>query len=154
MSVQLAPPLVVISMNPLAAPSAMRLRSVGLTLRLYGLDRKRRAAGRPGDVGAVAEPMRMKLRPPSLVRHTRELVKWKNTRPVASSGAGGATIAVKKPAPAESVNAPRATQFWNTSGGLLLKFVRIPEPCELPSTVFVFAWLYAAPMPSPPRLWL
>ena len=35
----------------------------------------------------------------------------------------------------------RATQFWKTSGGVLLRFVRMPEPCELPSTVLVLAWL-------------
>src|SRR3954468_15785943 len=48
MSVQLAPPLVVMSRNPPAAPTAMWRRSMGLTPRLYGLERKRRAGGRAG----------------------------------------------------------------------------------------------------------
>src|SRR5215510_3513883 len=111
MSVQVAPPSVEMSRNPPAAPSAMRLMSDGLTLRLYGLERNLRVAGRPGEVGAVAEPKRIQFKPPSLVRHTRELVKWKNTRPVASRAAGAGTIAVKNPAPAESVSAPLAVQF-------------------------------------------
>src|SRR5436305_13243252 len=46
MSVQLAPPLVVMSRKPPAAPTAMRLRSVGFTPRLYGLERNLRPAGR------------------------------------------------------------------------------------------------------------
>src|SRR6185369_2761468 len=46
MSVQLAPRFVVTSMKPPAAPTATRLRSVGLTPRLYGVERKRRAVGR------------------------------------------------------------------------------------------------------------
>jgi len=70
----------------------------------------------------------MKFKPPSFVRHTLEFVKWKNTRPVASRLAGAGMIAVKKPAPALSASAPRAAQFWNTSGGVLLRLVRIPEP--------------------------
>src|SRR5262245_14859363 len=99
------------SMNPLAAPNAMRRRSVGLTPRLYGLDRNRLFAGKPGDVGAVADPRSAQSKPPFTVRHTRELVKWKNTRPVESRAAGAGTTAVKNPAPAESANAPLATQF-------------------------------------------
>ena len=47
----------------------------------------------------------------------------------------------KNPAPALSLRAPRAAQFWNTSGGVLLRLVRIPELCELPITVLVLAWL-------------
>src|SRR5262245_52904535 len=111
-SVQVAPPSVEMSRKPPAAPTAIRFRSVGLTPRLYGLERNRRAAGRPGDVGAVAEAIRVQARPPLSVRHTREFVKWKKTRPVASRLAGAGTIAVKNPAPAGSVRPPvPATQF-------------------------------------------
>ncbi len=92
MSVQLAPPLVVMSRNPPAAPTAIRFKSAGLTPRLYGLERKRRAGGRPGDAGAPGEatalPMRIQFNPPLLLRHTRALEKWKNTFPVESSAAG------------------------------------------------------------------
>src|SRR5258706_15250392 len=140
-SVQLAPPLVVMSRKPPAPPTAIRLRSVGLTPRSYGLERNRRATGRPGEVGAMAEPIMVKLKPPSMVFHTRALVKWKNTRPVASRFAGAGMIAVKNPAPAASLSAPRVAQFWKNSGGVLLRFVRKPELCELPSTVVVLAWL-------------
>src|SRR5688572_15908519 len=127
-SVQLAPPLVVMSRNPPAAPTAMRLRSLGLTPMLYGLERNRRAGGRPGEVGGVAEPIKFQVRPPLLLRQTREFVKWKKTRPVGSRFAGAGRTAVKNPAPALSASAPRATQFWKTSGGVLLRLVRMPEP--------------------------
>src|SRR5512144_1 len=53
MSVQLTPRFVVMSMKPLAAPTAMLLRSAGFTPRLYGVERKRRAAGMPA---TPAEP--------------------------------------------------------------------------------------------------
>src|SRR3989442_741738 len=108
MSVQVAPPSVETSRNPPAAPTAMRLRPVGLRPRLDGLERKRRVGGRPGEVGTVADPIMVKVKPPLVVFHTRELVKWKNTRPVASRFAGAGMIAVKNPAPAVSANAPRA----------------------------------------------
>ena len=90
----------------------------------------------------VAEAIRVQAKPPLMVFQTREAEKWKNTRPVASRLAGAGMIAVKNPKPAESFKPDVAdAQFWSTSGGVLLRFVRMLEPCALPSTVFVLAWL-------------
>src|SRR5687768_14948253 len=103
MSCHVAPPLVVMSMKPPAAPTAMRFRSCGLTPRLYEVERNRRVPGSPGDNGpppsdgSTAFPMRFQLRPPLVVRQTRALEKWKNTRPVGSRLPGAATTAVKNP---------------------------------------------------------
>src|SRR5438105_7260122 len=116
MSVQLAPPLVVMSRNPPAAPTATRLRSAGLTPRLYGLERNRRTGGKPGEGTPTADPMRPQVKPPLLLRHTRAFEKWKKTRPVGSSVDGAGTMAVKNPNPTSSRPVVAPAQFWNTSG--------------------------------------
>src|SRR5438445_13788817 len=141
MSLQLAPPAVVMSRKPPAAPTAMRFRSVGLTPRLYELERKRLASGRPGEVGAVADAIRVHDKPPLAVRHTRDVEKWKKTRPVASRFAFAGMIAGKKPKPAGPRNplAAEAPRWWR-GGGLLPRFVRRLERCPLPIPLSVFAW--------------
>src|SRR5256885_16125963 len=96
-SVQLAPPLVVMSRNPPAAPTAMRFRSVGLTPRLYGLERKRRPGGRPGEGTPTADPISVQFKRPLMLLQTRALEKGKNLRPVAPRLAGAGTMTVKKP---------------------------------------------------------
>src|SRR5688572_12158983 len=102
MSVQVAPPLVVMSRNPPPAPTAMRFRSKGLTPRLYGLERNVRdpSPGKPGEIGGwpgcvLAAPMSCHDSPPLAVRQTRVFEKWKKTRPLESSAAGAGMIAVK-----------------------------------------------------------
>src|SRR4051812_18328478 len=147
MSVQVAPPFVVTSRNPPAPPTAMWFRSIGLTPRSSGAERKVRFAGRPGLTGAKrADPINCQVKPPFVVFHTRVFEKWKNTRPVGSRFAGAEMTAVKTPNALPDSPAVADDQFWNTGGSTLpVTFVRIFEPCELPSTVAVFAWLNAAP---------
>src|SRR3954463_7060853 len=111
-SVQLAPPLVVMSRNPPAAPTAMWLRSMGLTPRLYGLERKRRGGGGRGEAAPTAEPRRPQLTPPLLLRQTRAFEKWKKTRPVGSSLPGAGTMAVKNPNPTSERPLVADAPFW------------------------------------------
>src|SRR2546430_1030857 len=118
-SVQLAPPFVVMSRNPPAAPMAMCFRSgsAGLTPRLYGLERNTREpfVGKPGEIvtpgETLAAAIRVHARPPLMVFQTRVLEKWKNTRPVASRLAGAGTIAVKNPKPKSESPLVAAAQF-------------------------------------------
>jgi hypothetical protein len=85
--------------------------------------------------------MRVQFSPPLLLRHTRAFEKWKKTRPVGSRPGGAGTTAVKKPKPTSDKPEVAEAQFWKTVGGVLLRFVRIPDPWELPMTVFVLSWL-------------
>jgi hypothetical protein len=99
---------------------------------------------------ATADAIRVHVSPPLSLRHTREFERWKKTPPAGSRFAGAGTTPVKKPNPTSLRPNVVAAQFWETAGGLLLRFVRMEEPCALPRTVFVFAWLWAVPIPSPP----
>src|SRR6476659_6056082 len=107
------------SRKPPAAPTAMWFKSIGLTPRLYGLERKRRARFNPGETGLLAAlPMRIQFRPPFVVFQTRALEKWKNTRPVESRPVGAGTTQVPNGNPTSDNPPVAAAQFWKVVGGL------------------------------------
>ena len=100
MSVQVAPPLVVMSRNPPAGADRDAIQIGRAHAEVVGAGAE--AAGERGGRArwaAIGGADQVQFKPPLLLLHTRALEKWKKTRPVASRLAGAGTIAVKNPKP-------------------------------------------------------